>query len=68
MRFGRRQVHLMSSILVINAAGRETRVALVEGGRLAELHIDRGDDRGVIRKAISVSSNGGSRRGSSQSW
>jgi ribonuclease G len=34
--------------IICNLTGRETRVALVEGGRVAELHIDRGDDRGFV--------------------
>jgi Ribonuclease G/E len=31
----------MSSILLINAAGRETRVALVEQGHIAEFYLER---------------------------
>ena len=38
----------MSSILVINAAGRETRVALVENGHIAEFYLERKKDRGVV--------------------
>jgi ribonuclease G len=38
----------MSSILVINAAGRETRVALVEGGHIAEFYLERKKDKGVV--------------------
>ena len=40
----------MSSILVINAAGRETRVALVEGGHIAEFYLERKQD--PVRAAI----------------
>ncbi|MEQ1566005.1 MAG: Rne/Rng family ribonuclease [Myxococcota bacterium] len=36
-----------SEIIVANTA-REVRVALMEGGRLAELHVDRGDERGFV--------------------
>jgi ribonuclease G len=38
----------LATEIIVNATGCETRVALVEGGRLAELHIDRGDDRGFV--------------------
>jgi Rne/Rng family ribonuclease len=38
----------MGSILVINAAGRETRVALVEGGHIAEFYLERKKDKGVV--------------------
>ncbi len=38
----------MSSEIIVNKTGRETRVALMENGRLAELQIDRGDDRGYV--------------------
>src|SRR5215472_8948063 len=38
----------MSSILVINAAGRETRVALVENGHIAEFYLERKKDRGIV--------------------
>src|SRR4051812_28164070 len=38
----------MSSILVINAAGRETRVALVESGHIAEFYLERKKDKGVV--------------------
>ncbi|NOK16956.1 Rne/Rng family ribonuclease [Corallococcus carmarthensis] len=38
----------MSSVLVINAAGRETRVALVEGGHIAEFYLERKKDKGVV--------------------
>src|SRR5690348_4425151 len=44
----RGQVCQMSSILVINAAGRETRVALVENGHIAEFYLERKKDKGVI--------------------
>ncbi len=38
----------MSSILVINAAGRETRVALVETGDIAEFYLERKKDKGIV--------------------
>ncbi|MBI3183604.1 MAG: Rne/Rng family ribonuclease [Myxococcales bacterium] len=38
----------MGSILVINAAGRETRVALVENGHIAEFYLERKKDRGIV--------------------
>src|SRR5687767_3147810 len=38
----------MSSILVINAAGRETRVALVENGHIAEFYLERKRDKGIV--------------------
>jgi ribonuclease G len=34
--------------IIVNKTGRETRVAVVEGDRLTELHIDRGDRRGYV--------------------
>ncbi|HVP59963.1 MAG TPA: Rne/Rng family ribonuclease [Myxococcaceae bacterium] len=38
----------MGSILLINAAGRETRVALVESGHIAEFYLERKKDKGVV--------------------
>ncbi len=38
----------MATEIIVNATGVESRVALLEDGRLAELHIDRGDDRGLV--------------------
>ena len=38
----------MGSTLVINASGRETRVALVEGGHIAEFYLERKKDKGVV--------------------
>ena len=38
----------MSFEIIVNATGRETRVALMEHGQLTELHIDRGRDRGYV--------------------
>jgi Rne/Rng family ribonuclease len=37
-----------NGILVINAAGRETRVALVENGNIAEFYLERKKDRGIV--------------------
>jgi len=36
------------SEIICNATGREVRVVLMENGRLAELHLDRGDNRGYV--------------------
>jgi ribonuclease G len=36
------------SEIIVNTTGRETRVALLENGQLAEFHIDRGKDRGYV--------------------
>lgn len=38
----------MGTEIIVNKTGRETRVAVVEGDRLTELHIDRGDRRGYV--------------------
>ncbi len=38
----------MSNEIIVNSTGRETRVALIENGRLTELHVDRGDNRGHV--------------------
>lgn len=38
----------MPSEIICNTTGREIRVALMENGHLAELHIDRGDNRGYV--------------------
>ena len=38
----------MGNLLVINADGPETRVALVEDGQLAELYIERQRERGIV--------------------
>jgi ribonuclease G len=38
----------MSSILLINASGRETRVALVDQGHIAEFYLERKKDRGIV--------------------
>src|SRR5215468_512206 len=38
----------MGSILLINAAGRETRVARVENGHIAEFYLERKKDKGVV--------------------
>lgn len=34
--------------IIVSTTGREIRVALMESGRLAELHVDRGDERGFV--------------------
>lgn len=38
----------MGTEILVNSTGKETRVALMEGSRLSELHIDRGVDRGYV--------------------
>jgi ribonuclease G len=38
----------LASEIIVNRTGRETRVALLESGRLTEFHIDRGKDRGFV--------------------
>lgn len=38
----------MSSEIIVNTTGRETRVALMEHNQLTEFHIDRGRDRGYV--------------------
>lgn len=38
----------MATEIICNTTGGETRVALMEAGRVAELHIDRGDNRGYV--------------------
>ncbi len=38
----------MSTEIICNTTGSETRVALLENGQLVELHIDRGDNRGFV--------------------
>ena len=38
----------MPSEIICNVTGHETRVALMENGRLVELQIDRGDNRGYV--------------------
>src|SRR3954467_2925443 len=37
-----------SSILLINAAGRQPRVALVESGHIAEFYLERKKDKGIV--------------------
>lgn len=38
----------MGTEILVNSTGKETRVALMEGSQLTELHIDRGVDRGYV--------------------
>ncbi|MCL2625759.1 MAG: Rne/Rng family ribonuclease [Cystobacterineae bacterium] len=38
----------MSSVLIINATGRETRVALVENGHISEFYLERKKDKGIV--------------------
>jgi ribonuclease G len=39
---------MSNDVLVINAAGSETRVALVENGAITEYYLDRKRDRGIV--------------------
>ncbi len=39
---------MSNNVLVINAAGSETRVALVENGAITEYYLDRKRDRGIV--------------------
>ena len=38
----------MGHEIIVNTTGRETRVAVMEGGQLSELHIDRGDRKSHV--------------------
>ncbi|TNE88320.1 MAG: Rne/Rng family ribonuclease [Deltaproteobacteria bacterium] len=38
----------MGTEIIVNKTGRESRLAILEAGRLAELLIDRGDNRGFV--------------------
>src|SRR4051794_32082175 len=38
----------MSNILVINASGQETRVALIEQGTISEYYLERKNERGIV--------------------
>lgn len=38
----------MSSEIIVNVTGRETRVAVIENGQLVEFQVDRGDNRGYV--------------------
>ncbi len=38
----------MSTEIIVSSTGRETRVAIVENGSLAELHVDRGEGHGYV--------------------
>jgi len=38
----------LPSEIIVNKTGRETRVALMENGQLAELHVNRGDRRSYV--------------------
>src|SRR5204862_8019822 len=38
----------MSNILVINASGQETRVALIEQGTIAEYYLERKNEKGIV--------------------
>ena len=38
----------MSNILVINASGQETRVALIEQGTISEYYLERKDEKGIV--------------------
>src|SRR3979490_536721 len=38
----------MSNILVINASGQETRVALIEHGIISEYYLERKNEKGIV--------------------
>jgi ribonuclease G len=38
----------LSTEIIVNRTGRETRIALMEDGRLTELHVDRGDKQSHV--------------------
>jgi ribonuclease G len=38
----------LATEIIVSTTGRETRLALMESGRVVELHVDRGDDRGFV--------------------
>ena len=38
----------MSNILVINASGQETRVALIEHGTISEYYLERKNEKGIV--------------------
>ena len=38
----------MSSILVINASGSESRVALIENGQISEFYLERNKEKGIV--------------------
>src|ERR1041384_4427103 len=38
----------MSNILVINASGQETRVALIEEGKMSEYYLERKNEKGIV--------------------
>src|SRR4051812_41293199 len=38
----------MSNILVINASGQETRVALIEQGSISEYYLERKNEKGIV--------------------
>ena len=38
----------MSNILVINASGQETRVALIENGIISEYYLERKNEKGIL--------------------
>lgn len=39
---------LMSSSLVINASGSESRVALIENGQISEFYLERSSEKGIV--------------------
>jgi ribonuclease G len=39
---------LAGNLLVVNCDGPETRVALIEGGQLVEIYIERRRERGIV--------------------
>src|SRR4051812_50093231 len=45
---GREKDSSMSNILVINASGQETRVALIEQGTISEYYLERKNEKGIV--------------------
>src|SRR3984893_13692145 len=44
----RQRIFSMSNILVINASGQETRVALIEHGIISEYYLERKNEKGIV--------------------
>ena len=44
----KKQENPLANEIIISSTGRETRIALLEHGQLAELHIDRGNNKSYV--------------------
>ena len=42
----------MTKELVVSSTSNETRVALLENGHIAELYIERGHEKGIVRQYL----------------